>query len=306
MAFFEQMQHFFVAFILCGLWTSWQNLKYKKYLQLYSIFSIVQIILNFSFSIILNRLYESNSLSNVVANFWFLLSICTHLTIVIESLHQNRSQLKLIRSFTIVDNIFDTKLRIKIAYLGEKRQLFVRLFTLVAIEFITKAFAIVYFSIYQKPIHKFFYVTLHSELMIVFRLTQVLYFISIIDNRLCLIKKKLFDAALHITDQNVFKHKMKKKLKKYRIEVPMLILNVKKIYGELYDSCERIGHIFGWSLLMIIAYIFVNFALNFYWLFMHFSKNEDILFNTILLVRYFIVLGIVAMCCSSCCHQVCN
>lgn len=84
MAFFNQMQNFFIVFILFGLWTTWQNSKYKRFLQLSSIFSIAQIVLNVSLAIILDRLYGVDSLSIVMACFWFSLSIFTHLVIVLE------------------------------------------------------------------------------------------------------------------------------------------------------------------------------------------------------------------------------
>lgn len=268
MAFFNQNQNFFIFFILFGLWTSWQNSKCKLVLHFYSIFSIFQVILNFSLAIIFDRLYDSESFSNIVANFWFILSIFTHLIIVLESIYQNKMQLKLIQSFSIVDRIFAIKLCVKIPYRNEKHRLFMCVFMLMSIEIVTKLFFEIYSSLYHKQLHKLFYVTLHSELMIVLKLAQFLFFVSIIDARLGLINKKLVEfqhpTTVQITDKNLFTNK--KKLRKLRVSFSVYeqLLNLKKIYRELHDICERIGHSFGWSLLIVIVYMFANFSLHFY------------------------------------------
>lgn len=312
MAFFNQNRNFFIFFILFGLWTSWQTSKCKLVLHFYSIFSILQIILNFSLAIIFDRLYNSESLSNIVANFWFILSIFTHLIIVLESIYQNKMQLKLIQSVSIVDRIFAIKLCVKIPYRNEKHRLFMCVFMLMSIEIVTKLFFEIFSSLYHKQLHKLFYVTLHSELMIVLKLAQVLFFVSIIDARLGLINKKLIEFqhpnTVQITDKKLFKNKNKKKLTKLRalFSVYNQLLNLKKIYRELYDICERIGQSFGWSLLMVIVYIFANLSLSSYWVFMNLTIHHDSLFNWIALVRYLTVLGAVAMYCSSCCHHVCS
>lgn len=250
MAFFNRMQKFFIFFILFGIWTIWKNSKYKHFLQLYQILSIAQFILNFLLAIVLDRLYEFSLLSNVVANFWFILSIFTHLIIVLESIFENKSQLKLIHSISRVDRIFAVKLCVKIAYQNEKHRIFVHLFMMMAIEIVTKIFFIIYSSIYRNELHKLFYVTLHSELMIALKLGQILFFVFIIDARLCLINRKLIEIqnpSVQITGKTLFK--MKKRLKIIRAYVQLF--NLKKIFQELHGICERIGHSFGHQFFLI-------------------------------------------------------
>lgn len=310
MAFFNRTQNFFIFFILFGLWTSWQNSKYKLFPQFYSVFSVVLIILNFLLAIIFDRLHTFNSLSNIAANFWFILLTLAHLIIVLESIYHSNVQLKLIQGFSRVDRIFAMKLFVKIPYRNEKHQLFVLVFMMMCIEIITKLFFKTYYFINRKQLHKLFDVTLHSELMIALKLAQVLFFVYIIDARLGLINKKLIEFQnqidVKITDKNLFtRNKNKLKLRAV-FTVYEQLLNLKKIYRELCDICEQFEHSFGWSLLMVIVYIFINFTLNSYWVVMNLSIHQDSLLNWIALVRFLIILGVVAMYCSSCCHHVCN
>lgn len=304
MAFFNQNRNFFIFFILFGIWTTWQNSKYKFFLQFYSFFSILKIILNFSLVLIFDRLYEFESLSNVVANFWFFLSMFSHLIIVLETIHHNETQLKLIQSFCRVDRIFAMKLGVQIPYRNERCRLLMRVSLLIFFELITKIFYILYSLMYDEPLHKLFFVAFHSGFVIILKLAQIIFFVSIIDARLCLINKKLMEFQ----NQNAFQITEKKKLKKLRAICSMYqqILNLKNIYQELQSICEEIGNSFGWSLLMVIVYNFVNFPLNAYWVFVNLSINEDSLHNAISLARYLIVMCIVSMWCSSCCHHVCH
>lgn len=289
MSFSNSLRKFFIFLILFGLWTSWRNSKYKIFAKLYSICSLALIAINFSLAISFDKLYEFNTLSNMVANCWFVLSIVAHLIIVVESILQNKLQSKLIQRFSVVDRIFAKKLHMKIAYPTEKTQLFVIFFVVMAIEIGIKIFFVAYTTFYHETLHISFYVTLHSELMIVLRLAQIQFFAFIIYQRLCLINKKLIQI------------KMEKQMPNYRI-----ILHLKKIYDELYGISHRISRCFQWSLLIIIVNILANFSLHFYWMFLNFGKNYGALFNSISFVRFFIELGSVGMCCSLCFQQVCQ
>lgn len=308
MAFFDQMRTFFELFILFGFWTSWSNSRYKKHLLLYSLVSIVQIVLNFSLAIIFDRFYEFSSLSNVVADIWAIFSILTQITIVLESVLQSQTQLEITQNLGAVDRIFTTKLRMRIAYRHEKRQLFTLFSIMIASEFVAKTFPLIHYSAQGKPMYELFYVALCPEMMIVLRLAQVFFFVSMIDSRLCLINKILRNEVLFTAHKNMIKNR--KKLKNVRKECSLdaMILNMKRVYGILHDVCEQIDRIFRWSLLMIIVYIFMNFTLHFYWVFMNISlsKNEESTLNLSLLMRFGIVSSIVAMRCSSCGQQVCD
>lgn len=63
---------------------------------------------------------------------------------------------------------------------------------------------------YQDQSHKLFYVTLHSELVVMLKLAQILFFVSLIDTGLRTIDRKLFEfqkPSNQITDKNIRKNK---------------------------------------------------------------------------------------------------
>lgn len=99
MAFFEQTRLYFILFILLGFWTCWPDSKYKRLLRFHSIFSIALNVLNFTTTLVFNRFYSFESLSDLIANFLFISAMLTHLVILLESMFKSRTQWNFWRSF---------------------------------------------------------------------------------------------------------------------------------------------------------------------------------------------------------------
>lgn len=120
MAFFEQMRLYFIFFIFFGLWSTWQNNKYRSLLRVYSACCVQQEFLSFVSVIYSYNIFENNSLSATIANWLYIIDSLTHVVIVFESLYKRKAQLQLIRKFCSVDELFRNKLGITIPYRREK------------------------------------------------------------------------------------------------------------------------------------------------------------------------------------------
>lgn len=298
MAFFEQMRIYFILFILFGFWTYWPNSKHKQLLRFYSIFSIALIVLNFTTTLIFNRFYSFSTFSDLITNFLFISAVLTHLVIVLESIYQNKTQMELLKKFSIANYLFLKKLRLKLFQHTKKQKLSIRLLLMVIVQVVFRILITAY-GTYWKWEFDFLYVALFPEIIIGFKLIQILFFVYAMNIRLRLINKQLIYIENSTGDS--FRDGSNVKLSIFK-----RLFALKQIYGQLHDACDRIGITFAWSLLTIILYIFMNLTFNTYWVFKNLSQIKNLVLNVILMTPNFVVLSTVAVYCSSSSQQVGN
>lgn len=296
------MQFYFMIFILFGFWNSWPNFRHEAIFRLNSILSIALIVLNFTSAIIFGAFYKLCSLSEMIANFLFILEVLTHSVIILESIFKSGSQMALLKKFSFVNYLCSKKLRVKIFKRRERRQIFVRFLLMVLVQVISRIIIIVC-GTYWKCTFNFLYVSLFPELVIGFKLIQIWFFVYIMHIRLFLVNKQLNDLIRHTRSAS------RNKITDFKsVHIRLLLFKkvfaLKRIYGELHDICDRIGATFSWSLLAIVLCIFTNLTFNAYWIFVNLTKIKNLVLNVILMTPNLIVLSILAMYCSSSAGQV--
>lgn len=300
MAFFEQTRRYFILFILLGFWTCWPNSKYKRLLRFHSVFSIVLMALNFTSTLIFKRFYSFESFSDLIANFLFISAIFSHAVILFESMCKTQTQLELLKKFSIVNHLLTKKLRVKIFQRTENREIFLRILLMVIVQVVFRIFITVY-GTYWKWAFDFLYVALFPEVIIGFKLIQILFFVYIMNVRLRLLNRQL---------QSIYRKRCwddnEQNSDFIDVKLPTFkrILALKQTYGALHDICDRISVTFAWSSLAIILYIFMNLTFNTYWVFINLTQIKNLILNVILMTPNFIVLSTVAMYCSSSSEQV--
>lgn len=82
------------------------------------------------------------------------------------------------------------------------------------------------------------------------------------------------------------------------------LLHLKRIYGELFEICEHIGAIFGWSLLIVVIQIFALSTFQTYWAYIHLSNIKRFITDLMSIVPSLIVLCLLTFHCSSCLQEV--
>lgn len=308
MAFFEQMRYFFVFFILCGLWTSWQNVQYRHTLRLLSLFQILLTVLEVAFAVKCNEFYEIDNLSSIVGNSMFLSIILTHFVIAIESMVKNQAQIKLIRKFSSVNNLLRSKFGIKDPFRKGKFIVYIQLLVLLLIDTMMK---ISHFLIqfYKHRTYNFYYMQLCSEVIIFWRLIQILNFIHLLKCGLHLVYVTLTEIQGQLTQINFIQRGHTSKFGHFFVIHSKFdqLLCLKIIYGELHDICGCINDIFGWSLLMIFTEKFILFTLKSYWAFMNLTSNKPIaatILNASIIFPDILVLLSIAFYCSACSEYV--
>lgn len=302
MAFFEEMRHFFIFFIVFGLWSSWKNFEYKRVLIICTISSIAIVIIAASLAVYLDQFLKFTTLSNTVSNSLYAMMFLTHLIIVLESRLQYNRQMQLIQTISSVDEQFYTKLGIRIRYKIEKKQMFIRLMFIFSIEIIIK-FLVFAASAYWFIENEFFYVILYSNALICLRPLQVSFFIHLLLTRLKLIHKELIDIR-NIQSNLIDHNEVTVTLHNATASVYDRLLSLKHIYRELFHVCELISTIFGWSLLIIVIYIFAVFTFECYWTFLFISHPIQTIICLMFTMPFVITLGTLAYYCSECAHQV--
>lgn len=279
--FVEEMRGFTAFFQIFGLWPTWQTTKYKSLLTIYSICSILSVFVIFLSAIYVNKLLEDNTLSTAVAS-WFLFTVlATHLIIVLQSLFYRKAQMKLLQKFSQVDRLFNAKLQISMSYRKEKKALFMR-FCILLITFVAIKVGLLIHLHYMQRLGSFWYHCLFSVWIMRLRCFQVLFFVYLLRSRLILINDKLKKLLIvrnshsgnatnewhSIADTKNIIFVLDTSSSSAKYITYDILLNVKQIYGELYEICELINVTFGWSLLAIITQCFIDFTSNSYWTFL--------------------------------------
>lgn len=305
MVFFKQMRIYFFFFIFFGLWSTWENLKYKLQIKVCSFFSIALVFVWSLTAYFLNNFYAFNSLSNTVANFMFILIVITHLTIVVESFCQKEAQVKLIQNITLSDQLFNTKLKVIMPYHREKCEIFARGFILILTVLLAKIIIAIY--AWDKKLNfSFMYPAIYSILILRLRSIQILFFVYLLRNRLILINDELknIQSALNVQFNEarssccIASKILISSKSSVKISINDRIMYLKQIYKELYESCELINKAFGWSLLSVTTQAFVDFTSNCYWGYLRLQYFRGFSIN--LLVPDILLLGTLAFYCSSC------
>lgn len=305
MTFFKQISNYIVFFIIFGLWTTWRNSKYFWLLQIYSCTLIIAaFVLNFA-SVLMDEFSESLSLSSTISTLSLITILLTHLVIVIETPCKSIAQVLLIEKFTNVDRTFHTGLSVSIPYRKEMRKLFSHTFLLISVVFITTT-TIWANSIYLHQTNNFMYSCMYSSCIMRLRLIQVLFFVYLVRSRLIWINRELIDIR-NVSDTNQFDNEnVDDKLTVYG-----RLIHFKQVYGELYEICQLINTIFGWSLLALFIQSFSDFTSNGYWLYLLLDENTTIEFNiyTVVICVFWLVLNVTILApltyfCASCSQHV--
>lgn len=314
MSFSVQIRKYLAFFILLGLWSSWQNPKYKLLLRIYSAISIVSFCMVFSLTVLIDRFRDFNAISNIVSNVLFVLLFVTHLVILFESILKNEAQAKLIKTLTEIDHLFYAEIGIAIPYRSEKCRMLTRLLILVLIEIISKL-AIALCLILSTLDKKYVFFTLYSNFVICLRLIQIIFFMYLLRNRLILLNSELIDIVNSTTNRSGFQqithHKNKNKKKSFHRNVFAKrsiydrLIGLKQIYGKLFEICEQIDDTFGWSLLLLVIFIFATVTFEFYWAYISLGYLATVWICLFFGVPILIILSTLAHYSSSCCQQVC-
>lgn len=142
-----------------------------------------------------------------------------------------------------------------------------------------------------------------------FSCIQNMLYVDLMNDKLCLINKKLQDIVNKNRDKLAFifhpekiaKNDFKGINKNSSLYEQLMAL--KQIYGKIWDITNLINDCFGWSLLVIVTEYFIEFTSNGYWLFLALIQSLDTSFTIFSLCSLFpivIVLTAFAYSCYQC------
>lgn len=296
MLFFDRIRNYIVYFILFGIWSAWPNSKYKILLRIYPIIPEGVLLIPYIPSV---KIYSTLiSLTVTLSILVFSTTFLTHLIIVIETILTNQSQLRLLREFSDVDQLFEATLIVNISHCKQKRQLFAQQITQVlsAIIATIKGISILYYTLYLQEY--FLLCIIYSKWIIHLKTIQVIFFICMVRARLILVNKDIMDVQ-SIANVQQRRHRTEKL-------IFSRLLNLKEIYSKLYTICILINKTFGWSLLAVMTQLFIQITCNGYWLFLHLDNANSLPYTFSLFVSFcflaptFIMFGALAFYSTAC------
>lgn len=277
---FDEIRNFLMLFWAFGLWPTWPNSKFKAFFIINSILYIVYIFSMFWSIFYFNAEFSHRILSAIV-QFLFLGAILTvHFTVIVEAFINRNAQMRLIEKFSYADRLLRSKLQLNISYNTDKSIIFIRF---ASVMFILVIIRIIFtFGLYFKyNIDIFPFRVCFSASISRVRFIQVLFFIYLLRTRLQLVSDQLNDMLVpynfHDTDKIFVLDVLLAKRSLYD-----RLVNLKQVYGELYEICELINVTFGWSLLTIIVQSLIDFTSNCYWFYL--ALKESMLFFAIVCI----------------------
>lgn len=308
MTFFKHISNYIVVFIIFGLWSTWRNIQYKWLFRIYSIAIIIGIFCTHLPALFTDKIFGTSSLPLTISTISFGTIVLTHLIIAIETPFKRNAQLKLIEKFTQVDQTFNNGLSEVMPHKEQMQKLFFH--TILYISIVLFITALIWVSSYyfQEIYDQMYFWTISSCIMRL-RLIEILFFVYLVRSRLILINIELEGIQKSCEVSNyVMKNVLDLSVFEKQMIYPRLI-HIKTIYGDLYEICQLINTIFGWSLLALVTQSFADFIANGYWLFLLFDGNPYITISTLIMCICLIALDTCALgpltyFCSSCLHHV--
>lgn len=304
MEFFNQMRSYFLIFILFGLWTSFQQFKYKRILQIYSICAFFFTLILFAISMYNTQFFTFTTLPNTVVNVLYVLIWAIHLFIMFESFLKSDTQKQLIEKFNHVDELFKIKLNTRISYRTEKYDLFKK--NLILSSFIMPIYvAITIYFVWKSQSFDTMYLSTYSFFIIRMRVTQTLLFIVLLKNRLNLINDKLKHISKVVQPPNNMANRTQRLIEVFSclsLNLPHIetLTSLKRIYQQLYDICDLINSAFGCSLLGVLTQNFVDLTSNCYWAYLLRNDPTSLFVFVGLIIPNLSVLALFCFYCSSC------
>lgn len=263
--FYKQMHNYFLYFNLFGMWSVWKNSKHKLFFQVHLILSSIVVLLKYIYVVFFNRFFIQNSFLGNLNNFLFIFIFASHLTIKCETHFSTNIQLQIIENLSFFDRYVGIKFGIRIQYQRQKRKLIVLSIMLMLPIILTNIMAISYINIW-KVVYLNVLLSMYSTWITRSRFLQIIFFVYLLRERLKIINFELNRLRNSILGQS----------KQYTFQ---RLLQLKKAYEQLYDTCELINNTFGWSLLAIVVQCFVDITINCYATFLYVERAsyEDLI-----------------------------
>lgn len=312
---FEEFRGLILLFLIFGLWPSSRNSKINILLKIHSFFYICLIICILFLALYFKKLYTGHSLSLIVEYSYLCSIVITHTVIITEALVKGDAQIQIMQKISYIDYLFKNKLQMMISYRKEKHSIFIRVTVMVGVAFLIGVGLTIHLS-YKNRITNFWYQCIFSVWVLRFRSIQIILFVFLFSTRLRLLRNKIREILPSQSFYNEVKNRWGFLLDDTKIVVldssstkrslHNRLLNLKQIYGELYEISEQINMTFGWSLITIIAQNFINFIGHSYWIFCSVKKSDytHAIDCFLLLIPVITMLGTIVHYCSSCLRYV--
>lgn len=250
----------------------------------------------------------SESLSGLVGGLVFNGLLITHLINLIQAYSTRKEQAEIYQKFDEIDYTLNNKLLVNINYQKMRQKLIFKNSIIMLIVSIIQAVS-VSFAVKSGNMESYQLHLILTNFIIRLRCIQNMFYVDLMNYKLCLINKKLGDIvnrnrdklAFILYPEKVSKNEFNGVHKNSSLYDQLMAL--KQIYGKIWDVTNLINDCFGWSLLVIVTEYFIEFTSNGYWLFLALIQSLDtsfVIFSLCSLFPIVIVLTAFAYSCYQC------
>lgn len=257
------------------MWPVRENFKYKLFFQVYLVLSLIVVLLMYIYAIFFNRFFERNSLLGNLNNFLFIFIFASHFTITFETFFNTDIQLQIIEKFSSFDRYFCEKFGVRAQYQQQKQKLFALSMTLMLPVILANIMIVLYIYVWNAVFPNGL-LSMYSTWITRLRFLQVTFFVYLVRERLKMVNFELNRLRDWLSAKQNFVGIDIALSKQFTFQ---RLIELKKAYDQLHDTCDLINRAFGWSLLAIIVQCFVDITINCYATFLYFehASYEDLL-----------------------------
>lgn len=249
-SFSEEMTIFIRLFQLFGLYPS--NLL----LKIYSMFNLfITVVIFFSAFFIFHVLEDDNSLSLLVGGLVFVGILMTQMMNTFQAYFSRNEQSQIYQKFDEIDLLLSNNLLVSVNYKNVRRRLIIKYTFIGIVLAVIHITSIISVTVNHRSFN--YYVHLILPVAVIrFRCIQNMFYVDLINSKLQSMNHKLTDIIQHKKDKMsyiLFADRLQKHDKfNAKHSCYDQLMTLKQIYGKIFDVCNLINDVFGWSLLFIV------------------------------------------------------
>ncbi|XP_037918595.1 gustatory receptor 23a-like [Hermetia illucens] len=304
----KDLSGFLTIYKVAGLAPFSRKDSVRLFLGIYQVLHLVLVVFLFFSAFFIYDVFSGNTLSSLVSGLVFVALSLAHVVLNVQAFCTRKDQQRILDMFRLIDSEFREKLTVRTNTERWNRKYVIGFLVILLV--ILGNDAIICFSRAMNQFTDGFWVSTFSREIVILRLTQCMHYVSMASERLNLLNAKIEEIVavrkttptFIILEDNYGRRRFNNGTKSESVSIEKILM-LKQIFGHIWEVTNIINDCFGWSLLAIVTYYFLDFTSNGYWLFLaleHFIPYFLIMECLCRMIPLAFMLSVLSWVCNNC------
>ncbi len=281
---YDEIRKFIFLFQIFALCPFGRNKLQNYILGFYSLLYIVVLVVLSLIAMYYNQfMYNSNAISALVVGLLFLGNLLTFVMIILQAFVSRNDLKKFLLEIGYIDEIFEIKLHVPIDYGILQRKYLFKMSIILLVSNGLLLFIVLFLALGSRKATFLFWLPVSFSIIVInIRFTQNIFFVDLLRQRLEFLNQRLMEVAQRklkksklVLYANTYDHQHQLKKKRTIGGEFDEVLDLKRIYGMIWNASILLNDSFGWSVLAMVTRSFIGFTCHGYWLFLGFKGLID-------------------------------